>query len=128
MKNWEDLWDEFVSDCKKANKKIMTAGDFFFWLDFGFKVPEPLDNIIKEEQKPEKELTEDEKFMKNHKIGDEYQMDGKPDKWKIAYYPILEDAKTGEKYDEPRALVEKPIKGGTDFREIPLRYLTKIIK
>jgi hypothetical protein len=126
MKDWEDLWDEFISDCKKANKKTMTAGDFFFWLDFGFKVPEPLDNIIIEEQKTEKELTEDQKFMQNHKIGDEYQMDGKPDKWKIAYYPILEDAKTNEKYDEPRALVEKPIKGGTDFREIPLRYLTKI--
>jgi len=52
-------------------------------------------------------------------------MDGKPDKWKIAYYPILEDGKTNEKYNEPRALVEKPIVGGTDFREIPLRYLTK---
>lgn len=88
-----------------------------------------LDEIIKENKKViEKELTEDEKFMKDHKIGDEYQMDGKPDKWKIAYYPILEDAKTNQKYDEPRALVEKPIKGGTDFREIPLRYLTKIKK
>jgi hypothetical protein len=64
----------------------------------------------------------------NHKIGDEYQMDGKPDKWKIAYYPILEDGKTGEIYEEPRALVEKPIPGGTDFREVPLRYLTKINK
>ncbi len=72
-----------------------------------------------------KELTEEEKLWRNHNVGDEYQMDGKPDKWKIAYYPILEDGKTGEKYNEPRALVEKPIKGGTDFREIPLRYLTK---
>lgn len=52
-------------------------------------------------------------------------MDGKPDKWKIAYYPILEDGKTGEKYNESRALVEKPIVGEIDFREIPLRYLTK---
>lgn len=59
-----------------------------------------------------------------HKIGDTYSMDGKPD-WKIAYYPIFEDGKTGKKYDEPRALVEKPIEGGTDFREVPLRYLTK---
>ena len=67
-----------------------------------------------------------------HGIGDTYNMDNKPDKWKIAYYPIFECGKTNEVYDEPRALVEKPIFGkldekiGTDFREVPLRYLTKI--
>lgn len=61
----------------------------------------------------------------SHKIGNEYQMDGKKDKWKIAYYPIFECGKTGEQYVEPRALVEKPIQGGTDFREVPLRYLTR---
>ncbi len=61
----------------------------------------------------------------NHKIGDTYVMDEKPDLWKIAYYPIFEDSKTGEVYNEPRALVEKPIKDGIDFREVPLRYLTK---
>ena len=67
----------------------------------------------------------------SHKIGNEYQMDGKPDKWKIAYYPIFENGKTGEVYDEARALVEKPILGkyderiGIDLREVPLRYLTK---
>ena len=55
-----------------------------------------------------------------------YTMDGKQDKWKIAYYPINECGKTGETYEEPRALIEKPIPGGTDFREIPLRYLTPI--
>lgn len=60
-----------------------------------------------------------------HKIGDTYCMDGKPDKWKIAYYPIFADGKTNEQYDEPRALIEKPITGGIDFREVPLRYLTK---
>jgi len=59
----------------------------------------------------------------NHKIGDTYTMDGKPDLWKIAYYPILENGQTGEAYDEPRALIEKPMKEGTDFREVPLRYL-----
>jgi len=59
----------------------------------------------------------------NHKIGDTYTMDGKPDLWKIAYYPIFEDGKTNEPYSEPRALIEKPMKGGTDFREVPLRYL-----
>ena len=61
----------------------------------------------------------------NHKIGDTYTMDGKPDLWKIAYYPIFEDGKTGQVYKEPRALIEKPMMGGTDFREMPLRYLTK---
>lgn len=58
------------------------------------------------------------------KIGNTYTMDGKPDLWKVAYYPINEDGKTGEKYSEPRALIERPIAGGTDFREVPLRYLT----
>ena len=60
-----------------------------------------------------------------HKIGDTYTMDGKADLWKIAYFPIFEDGKNGEVYEEPRALVEKPIPNGTDFREVPLRYLTK---
>lgn len=61
----------------------------------------------------------------NHIIGDTYAMDGKPDLWKIAYYPIFEDGKTNKQYKEPRALIEKPMIGGTDFREMPLRYLTK---
>ena len=65
----------------------------------------------------------------NHKIGDNYIMDNKPDLWKIAYYPIFEDINNKE-YTEPRALIEKPIciKGinGIDFREMPLRYLQKI--
>lgn len=61
----------------------------------------------------------------SHKIGDVYVMDGVSG-WKIAYYPIFEDGKTNEQYNEPRALVEKPIANGTDFREVPLRYLTKI--
>lgn len=60
-----------------------------------------------------------------HQIGDFYTMDGKPDLWKIAYYPIFADGQTGKSYKEPRALIEKPMNGGTDFREMPLRYLTK---
>ena len=60
-----------------------------------------------------------------HKIGDTYTMDGKPDLWKIAYYPIFEDGKTKNQYSEARALIEKPMVGGTDFREVPLRYLSK---
>lgn len=66
-------------------------------------------------------------IWKNHKIGDEYTMDGKPTKWKIAYYPIFQNGKTQEVYREPRALIETPIIGGIDFREVPLRYL-EIIK
>lgn len=61
----------------------------------------------------------------SHQIGNSYTMDGKPDLWKIAYYPIFEDGITGKEYPEPRALIEKPMQGGTDFREMPLRYLTK---
>lgn len=68
------------------------------------------------------EALSDPKWV-DHTIGQVYSMDGKPG-WKIAYYPIFEDGKTGKVYDEPRALVEKPILGGTDFREVPLRYLT----
>jgi len=68
-----------------------------------------------------------DKIWQEHKLGDEYQMDGKPDIWKIAYYPIFENGKTNEAYEEPRALVEKPLVGGTDFREVPLRYLTKCV-
>ena len=64
----------------------------------------------------------------NHKKGDTYKMDGKGE-WKIAYYPLFECGKTGEVYDEPRALIEHPsdwngVKG-TDFREVPLRYLER---
>jgi len=68
----------------------------------------------------------------SHKIGDVYTMDGKPEEWKIAYYAIIHDGrvpyigKETERYNEPRALVERPMQGGgTDFREIPLRYLTR---
>lgn len=61
----------------------------------------------------------------SHKIGNEYLMDGKKDKWKIVYYPIFEDGKTNKVYEEPRCLVENPIEGGIDFREVPLRYLNK---
>lgn len=62
-------------------------------------------------------------IWKAHKIGNVYSMDGQSG-WKIAYYPIFEDGKTGVKYDEPRALVERPMPKGTDFREVPLRYLS----
>jgi len=65
-------------------------------------------------------------IWKQHFIGRCYVMDGKPDLWKIAYYPIFEDGKTNNPYTEPRALIEKPMDGGTDFREVPLRYLDQV--
>lgn len=68
-------------------------------------------------------------IWQQHKIGDEYFLinkgGGKDAGWKIAYYPIMEDGKTGEVYKEPRALIEKPMKDGIDFREMPLRFLVK---
>lgn len=64
-------------------------------------------------------------LWKAHKLGDQYTMDNNLELWKIAYYPIFENGKTGEFYNEPRALIERPIPGGTDFREMPLRYLIK---
>ncbi len=71
---------------------------------------------------------------KDHKIGNEYTMAKDSGIWKIAYYPLFgtyegeTDNKKWVEFQEPRALVEKPIKGGIDLREVPLRYLTKIIK
>ena len=68
------------------------------------------------------------KLWISHKIGDIYEMDGSSG-WKIAYYPLFECGKTGEQYKEPRVLVEKPAifqeEKGTDFREVPLRYLER---
>ena len=63
-------------------------------------------------------------LWKSHKNGDTYKMDGK-DAWRMTYYPTFECGKTLEQYNEPRALIERPMIDGTDFREVPLRYLTK---
>ena len=63
----------------------------------------------------------------NHKIGNTYSMinmdKSTSDGWKIAYYPLFENHR-GEQYKEPRALIERPMMGGTDFREVAMRYLT----
>lgn len=72
-----------------------------------------------------KQALNDPKWI-NHKIGFTYTMDGKPALWKIVYYPLFENGKTGETYEEPRALIEKPISHGIDFREVPLRYLQPV--
>lgn len=85
-------------------------------------------------------------IWKDHRITDYYTMDSKPDLWKIAYYPMFDSydnsvARNGKTvqvnhilFEEPRALIEHTIIGsigqkiGIDFREVPLRYLTKKIK
>lgn len=59
----------------------------------------------------------------NHKIDNLYKIVGDKRDWKIAYYPIFEDGKTKEEYDEPRFLMECKIENGIDFREIPSRYI-----
>ena len=72
----------------------------------------------------------DDPKWKDHKIGDLYVMinrDGsKSSGWKIAYYPLFGTYKNEQwiKFNEPRALIERPMKGGTDFREVALCYLT----
>ena len=119
------LREEFEKELKAKNKGIellfeTSSKKYIEWLEG------KINNTTEKYFQIEKKQENVDKIWLDHKLGDEYQMDGKPDKWKIAYYPIFEDGKTNEKYNEPRALVEKPIVGGTDFREIPLRYLTKI--
>lgn len=55
-----------------------------------------------------------------------YTMDGKPDRWVIVYYPLNECGKTGEVYDEPRALMQNIDKEGFWWKETPLRYLKEL--
>ena len=65
-------------------------------------------------------------WMEHERNKSLYQMDGKNDKWKIVYYPIFQDGKTQEYYDEPRALMQNIDKVGFWSKEVPLRYLVKI--
>jgi len=53
-----------------------------------------------------------------------YTMDGKPDRWVLIYYPLFECGKSGEKYEEPRALMQNIDKPGFWHKEVPLRYLS----
>ena len=68
-------------------------------------------------------------LWKRHKIGNIYSMinrDGsESDGWKIAYYPLFGTYRNEQwiEFNEPRALIEHPIKNGTDFREVALRFL-----
>ena len=64
-------------------------------------------------------------IWKSHIRGaSEYSMDGKKDRWEIVYYPIFQDGKTNQYYDEPRALMQNIDKPGFWSKEVPLRYLT----
>jgi len=63
-------------------------------------------------------------LWKNNKLNESlYKMDGLKDNWKIVYYPIFQDGKTQEFYNEPRALVQNIDKDGFWSKEVPLRYL-----
>lgn len=60
-------------------------------------------------------------FWKDHKIGDRYELknrNGSVETCLIAYYPL-------ENYNDFTALVEIPKSGYNDFREVPIRFLTK---
>ncbi len=69
----------------------------------------------------------DNPLWKSHRIGNIYSMrnrdGGISEGWKIAYYPLFESHK-GEKYNEPRVLIERPMQNGIDFREVPIRFLS----
>lgn len=56
-----------------------------------------------------------------------YTMDNQKDKWVLVYYPIFQDGKTQQYYNEPRALMQNTNKPGFWSKEVPLRYLNKIL-
>jgi hypothetical protein len=67
-----------------------------------------------------------------HIIGDFYLFENrngtKEYGWKLAYsHPITGTYKKGQwvEYAEPYALIEKPVNGGIDIREIPARFLKR---
>ncbi len=72
------------------------------------------------------------RFFEGHEIGNTYAMlnqnGSSSGVWKIVYYPLegTYEAEEWIEFDEPRALIEQPIKGGIDFREVPLRYLKNL--
>jgi hypothetical protein len=74
-------------------------------------------------------------FWLQHNHGDVYLMknrDKSTVECTIAYYPLASTYLTNAQgitslkvYDDLRALIEIPIKGGYDLREIPVVFLTK---
>ena len=68
-------------------------------------------------------------MIPNHKRNESvYYMDGKPDRWKLVYYPITSNYKGTEIYAEPRALMQNIDRDGFWHKEVPLRYLTMDVK
>jgi hypothetical protein len=71
-------------------------------------------------------------IWQTHKLGDKYSMTniGGADGgiWSIAYYPLFGTFRQGQwvEYNEPRALIERPINNGIDLREIPIHFLKRI--
>jgi hypothetical protein len=61
-----------------------------------------------------------------HCVADRYLMDGKGC-WELYYYPIFGCGKTGKVYGEPRALMRSVGEAGADLREVPLRYIERIV-
>lgn len=62
-------------------------------------------------------------FWLSHRIGDKYELanrNGSVETCKIAYYPL-------ENYQDFTALVEIPKSGYNDFREVPIRFLKKVV-
>lgn len=58
--------------------------------------------------------------------GTVYSIEGNVDKWEIIYYPIFQNGKTQEYYDEPRALLRNVSKSDFWTKKVPLRYLSRI--
>lgn len=84
------------------------------------------DNIVKFT------FTEYETFWKNHKPGNFYELknrNGSSEICQIAYFPLNstyvheKEEKKLKYHDDLYALIEIKIKDGTDFREVPVRFL-----
>lgn len=61
----------------------------------------------------------------SHERNHRYTVDGKGI-WALVYYPIFECGKTGDQYNEPRALMHDTTKDGFWSKEMPLRYIERI--
>lgn len=81
-------------------------------------------------------FTEYENFWKDHQPGKIYELknrNGSTEICHVAYFPLnctyVHDEKDKEEkklkyHDDLYALIEIKIKDGTDFREVPVRFLT----
>lgn len=67
-------------------------------------------------------------LWKDHRPNDLYDLQrAGGGEWELIYYPLFENPKTGEVYNEPRGLWLKIVSSEYwDLREAPLRYATKL--